>query len=277
MLLVVICGLVHLNNINMDRYKLLYNKPRYERRGFTAGEIYEQNARIDARFLRVEELVARFPNDWQLIEDDFELPEKWCVKVTSKTCAEIHKWMSKRPSMYKLNVGDYAYGNNKKEYTSWLWKAREDTPEITFEQFKKYVLGMKDKKIIGYKLKDNAYKYEKAAIKILNSKSNNTILTWLNSKIIFGKDSSAERKFKDAGVLGIWFEPVYEEEYKLPIINGYKGKDLGDGRVKYGCKTIQVDTLRDLYSITIASINIENNWIVTAKDIKQILDYFDNK
>jgi len=150
--------------------------------------------------------VARFPNDWQLVKDNFVLPEKWYIKPNNLIEASIlGEWYNN----YIQGHGLYNTGNSAEIILelgltiNYGFDKSNDATEITFEQFKKYVLDMKDKKLIGYKLKDNAYKYEKAAIKILNSKSNNTILTWLNSKIVFGKDSSAERKFKDAGVLDI--------------------------------------------------------------------------
>jgi hypothetical protein len=64
---------------------------------------------------------------------------------------------------------------------------------------------MKTKDIIGYNLKDK--KYLEAA-KLLSKFWDETC--WTNFQVRV--TSGAEKDFKEAGVLDIWFEPVYEKE-----------------------------------------------------------------
>lgn len=86
------------------------------------------------------------------IEEEFVLPEKWCIKTNNDTRKIINGFLIKNGYESKLSQDYYchypllhgncsAYDNKIIGYT-----------EITFEQFKKYVLKMNDnKKIIGYK------------------------------------------------------------------------------------------------------------------------------
>ena len=237
----------------MAKYKCLTDL--YDK--FTIGEIYDENenAGEDLNW-RLKDCLAVWPEDWKLVEDDFILPENWYIKVIS--------------SGYFDKEGKY---NRTKPVGT----------EITLKQFKKHVLGMNDKKIIGYKLKDDAYKYEEAAAKILND--NKLSLTWVNDRFIFGRYSAAEKEFRKAGVLDLWFEPVYEEEKQLPDIVGYKGKVIGD-KLKYGCAEISISALEAIFNAykidfpnvgnrNIKSITLDSNIVINIEQIKQILDYID--
>lgn len=85
-----------------------------------------------------------------------------------------------------------------------------------------------EKKIIGYKLAKP--KYEQAAMALVDSKTD-----WKGgSKIVFVEDGTWYNKFKEADVLDLWFEPVYEEEKPINI-RGYEAKRVGD-EIKFGCK-----------------------------------------
>lgn len=72
-----------------------------------------------------------------------------------------------------------------------------------------------NKKIIGYKLIKQ--EYEKAAIAIVNS----SVGLW-NDKINFSDNDTWYNEFKNAGVLDIWFTPVYKEEPKFEVGKWYK-------------------------------------------------------
>ncbi len=85
--------------------------------------------------------------------------------------------------------------------------------EITFEQFKKYVLkeNPMKKEIIGYKLVKPEYK--EAALKI-----SNTVTNWENSLMPYDvsiRQTGYIKKLTEAGVLNLWFEAVYKEEDKF--------------------------------------------------------------
>jgi hypothetical protein len=70
------------------------------------------------------------------IEEEFVLPEKWCVKVTNENKDVVYRWKleNTRCTTY-ISAGYYASYNGL-----WGIKISNDITEITFEQFKKYVL-----------------------------------------------------------------------------------------------------------------------------------------
>lgn len=84
------------------------------------------------------------------VKDDFVLPEKWCVKITENSKEDVCNWFQKnRQNNYNgsyLNIvtnGEYmhyplySYNNS---HRSFVTKFYTGYTEITFEQFKKYVL-----------------------------------------------------------------------------------------------------------------------------------------
>ena len=83
--------------------------------------------------------------------------------------------------------------------------------EITFEQFKTHVLQnqktMETKKIIGYRLIKSEYK--KASEKIMDT------VYALNSDEV--TVPSCIDSLRNAGVLDIWFEPIYKEEKSFKV------------------------------------------------------------
>lgn len=99
---------------------------------------------------------------------------------------------------------------------------------------------MKKGRIIGYKFKEEFKHLEKQALKIGNCLSSN--MHWSVSKNIdFSVGSVFHSNFIKAGVLNIWFEPVYEiptfefgKWYKKP--NSDYGKFLGLEGNKWLCK-----------------------------------------
>ena len=140
--------------------------------------------------------------------ENFILPEKWCIK----DCKKVTEYGAKR-FHYKMgdiwedtylcideSSGKYNYLKKKYNYT-----------EITFEQFKKYVLKNNNmennKQIIGYKLIKEEYR--EAAYKIANT-------SWFFNGIVdFQENCYIEKKLKEAGVLDLWFEKVYGKEFKV--------------------------------------------------------------
>lgn len=142
------------------------------------------------------------------LKEKFVLPVKWCVK----DCKKVTEYRAKR---FHHKMGDiwedaylcidefsgkYNYLREKYNYT-----------EITFEQFKKYVLdqnNMKNnKQIIGYKLIKEEYR--EAAYKIAN------VSCFVNDMVDFQENSYIKEKLEEAGVLDLWFKKVYGEEFKV--------------------------------------------------------------
>lgn len=245
---------------------------------YPEGKVYDENHKVQ-RFRDVKELVKLYPNEWELVEDG--LPEYWYIKITNENKAALAGWrtvkclhnnngwiLSKTPSHLESELHKGYYENVFNNIPS-------NYKKITFNQFKKHVLNMKEEKeIIGYKPK--GFVKEEALDAITKG-----YVDWKGVKAEKGyyctKDNNFSiNEFKDAKVLDIWFEPVYEPELTLPEISIYKGKVSQDDKtVTYGCKTIFIKTLRELLTLNVESIMIDGTEVY-AKQIKQIVEYFDN-
>ena len=159
----------------------------------------------DIPILTYEEFIDKY---------EFELPEKWCIKPeTLEQSKLIGKWLDEcfsdvlNQNFYENSgmMGLY-FGNNEPGYV-WGYGPSQGFEEITFEQFKKYVLREEtmDKKIIGYKLIKP--EYEKIALKALGLQSAHKPF------IIAGMLGYYVPKIKELGIMD-WFEPLYEAEFK---------------------------------------------------------------
>jgi hypothetical protein len=216
-----------------------------------------------------------------LKEEEFVLPERWCIRITNDNKEIVQNWRKTKnchQSICKNYIVffDCTYGTSEKTW---------DYTEITFEQFKKYILkeetiennikvgttfyfknntdfiytissfdgnnveilwyeyskeysktytldsllnNIKDrtciittkektmeKKIIGYKLIKPEYK--EAALKIVPNSG--YLLTGMKrfsrKPYIEVNQGTTISDLKRAGVLDLWFEPVYEEKYKI--------------------------------------------------------------
>lgn len=80
-----------------------------------------------------------------IIEEEFKLPENWCILRTKDNYKIINNWFNKKtgekPHMSNTYIGFRI--NNKKHY--WSSFSPDLRPIITFEQFKQYVLKEKPK------------------------------------------------------------------------------------------------------------------------------------
>ena len=149
-------------------------------------------------------------------DKEFVLPEKWCVKCITQeeaNAVEAHLFGSPVDNIYLpkyvTNKGVSGPGHNPSYYKEWNCK------EITFEQFKKYVLKtkeMEEKEIIGYKLKEDCKQYEEASKKIAGYTNGGFIEFKYFLKQV---DSGFISSLKKAGVLDLWFEPVFKERFRI--------------------------------------------------------------
>jgi hypothetical protein len=78
-------------------------------------------------------------------EEEFVLPKKWCVKVTQENKEVLDSWRKKQPKYkdkHSLNCYLISDPNSDSSYCSYNEKLPyfKFYKEITFEQFKKYVL-----------------------------------------------------------------------------------------------------------------------------------------
>lgn len=216
--------------------------------------------------------------EWNEAVNGFVLPERWYVRIPNKQIGLIvaewagFDWYERLPKYV-------TYVNFNKTHSDCL---NPQLTEITFEQFKKYVL-MKDKEIIGYKIKPECEKYKLAASKIWGNFENNWILAPDGTHFL--KNSYCYIALKKAQVLDLWFDPVYATKYSLPKINGYNGElRANNTEIKYGCALMSIPKLKRIYEYKdlsiercISSIRLNTGIEITIKEIKQIIDYVDNQ
>jgi hypothetical protein len=213
-------------------------------------------------------------------KDDFVLPEKWVIKVTNQNRTLLNNYRTIIMNFSKIPLpSDYSYmvncgGGNDNTY---------GFTEITFEQFKKYVLKQDNmKEIIGYKLVKPEYK--EAILQIMKARN------WSNFPMLDSYESSGSIKtLKEAGVLDLWFEPVYAEEKKLPKINGFEAR-WENNQIIYGSNCakfipkffIDLIKINDEHKVlggnrTIKSIKLDSGVEITIEQIKQIQEYVESK
>ncbi len=86
--------------------------------------------------------------EWaEIIEDDFVLPKKWCIAVTKENKEILGKWRSAGPIEIMSMESNIIYGYI--ESGCGYWSEKSKYSEITFDQFKKYVLKESDTRIPG--------------------------------------------------------------------------------------------------------------------------------
>ncbi len=163
---------------------------------------------------------------------DFKLKD---TKLPVIPVGTIYKCRSFGSNVYKSFTTEcifYSYGYREiegiiyieaesKEYTGGVYFMikESDIIRLAKEQgmIKEEVM---EKEIIGYKLKDDCEKYKQAALSICN-----TVANWKNSQMFYDIKASQTgyiSKLAVAGVLDLWFEPVYKDKFKIGdwIIDG---------------------------------------------------------
>lgn len=266
----------------MKKYKLINQNGWIS---FVVGKTYDADYISDNMYptWTIQYYVNKYPNDWQLVEE-FTLPEKWCIKG----CYEMKHWQ-------KIDMCDQANVVFSPFYNKWyttsdpkllIWDMHDcilpGYTEITFDQFKKYVLKQDTMKIIGYKLKESCKQFNIAAATIEGyiQCGNGNVTT---KHFIIDENDAAIEKWNKAEVLNLWFDPIYKEEKKLPKINNYYGS-YNNNIVKYGCAEFYESSLRDLYKCrnigsnrTISEIKLDSGVVITFAQLKEIIDYLDSQ
>lgn len=150
------------------------------------------------------------------MEEEFELPEKWCVRIDKQEVVDYCNVHGLYPPYKIIEDGiTYAHFPGWNDCTT-CNGIKSGYTEITYSQFIKYVLNKEvmeeNKEIIGWKLKADCEKYRKVALQIMND-YNGKGSNHLEERADFiGKDNITVKVLKEAGVLGLWFEPVYGEK-----------------------------------------------------------------
>lgn len=176
-----------------------------------------------------------------------KLPKEWCLYLTDENRDIVGKWRTcgnlGHSTGYVLSQG-HPRAFTKEHKGFHVNEKPKGTPEITFEQFKKYVLNqkeMKDKKIVGYNFKPSMKQYEPAALAIAQLPHWNLVSAHVTS-------ITAISYLKKAAVLDMWFDAVYEDDVPNVEIRGYKSKfgiDAANGQtiVAFGCQTFTRDEI----------------------------------
>ena len=163
-----------------------------------------------------------------------KLPEKWCIAC--KDNIEARRYFDKNSTRdcYESNY-NYGYlhrfnaidqditspGDLRASFHN--DEIRSGYTKITFDQFKELVLkeSNMDKKLIGYNLKKDCTQFEQASFAIINVRSTEGNTKFVNENgVDFTEDSLYHDWLKEANVLDLWFEPVYEsikKDVQVPV------------------------------------------------------------
>jgi hypothetical protein len=201
------------------------------------------------------------------------IPEKWFVKVTPKNYSTLNCWLLMQKNfntnflLEEYSGGNVGNVNRDGSYQDWDLYGENfkklGHKEITLEQFEKYVLyNLKNetmkKEIIGYRIKEqfrNNRAVGEAAAKIEGHRCFGDGVTELPfSKLAISCLQNANKesieKLTKAGILDLWFEPVYKEVEPEIVISGHKAQfDLQNKTVKFGCKTISLEQLKAVLTV----------------------------
>lgn len=168
------------------------------------------------------------------------------------------------PKRYSEESSIYASSNDK-----WGAYLGESLPRVSVKDF----FTEKDKEIIGYRLVRNEMR--DAVRAILSDKR------WFDSSFdVLSKEGAnfsikteISNELEKAGVLDLWFEPVYEENKpKLPTINGYEGKIEG-GKLKYGCASLPKEWFSSSSNRHIKSMVLSSDVVINEEKMEQIREY----
>ena len=196
---------------------------------FTLGKVPFGSTEITTEQFREFVLGIKTP-----VNEEFVLPEKWAVKGFIGGNKEIEDYANENgvTPPYSGNELFHHFPPTKQGYTT-NRTLYEGYTEITYEQFKKYVLKQDNmEEIIQYRVKPEFQKVSKALYETFNRDV-------FEGYAHFNTKSVLKEQYEKAGVLDIWFECQTKKIFTLPEINGYKGEDKGDYLV-YGCAELPV-------------------------------------
>lgn len=183
-----------------------------------------KNSYLDTYIIETSQATKEITFDEFDFEELTELPKYWIVKCTKENKDIFNDVVIKyidnnytkegEEGIGTLNTIDWYIGHDGSAQVTYMnginWfkditKFKNNPVELTLEQFIK-LTKMEDKKIIGYKLKKEFENYRQVAKTICG------VNDFLNSSVDFDINSLSYDNIKKAGVLDIWFEPVYEPE-----------------------------------------------------------------
>lgn len=200
-------------------------------------------------------------------------PEFWQIRRDPSNYIVINEWMNEHHSSTHNRYSDsYGLVNNKNQNKS----IDQHLPEITFEQFKIHVLKQTkmEKQIIGYKLIKP--EFVDAVNQIVHHRSVTEMLTWMEDR----PKGTYFDLLKSAGVLDIWFEPIYSNPYKVGdwveiLGTGSETGDYLDSKVRSGARTgdiVEIEAITPKGGQATASDPryYGKNWNLRGKDIRLV-------
>ncbi len=178
----------------------------------------------------------------------FVLPEKWCIKRDKGNYKTVNRFFNDgcEGKPYIDNDG-YMHFPNTANFKGFKTANHNFSviqggyKEITFEQFKTHVLEQKNmtKKIVGYNLVKKQYEDSVRAITGSswwnNNATTNLATRGWNFSYVEGVnrpgDVSIYGALAQAGVIDLWFEPVYGEASTMLNIRGVEVNIHASGRI----------------------------------------------
>jgi hypothetical protein len=112
-----------------------------------------------------------------------------------------------------LSNWDFVQWPFKRNHYWVSFKNVSNLPIITYKQF----LEMQTKQIIGYKFKEECSQYAQAALKICQPNDVESFKLFVKDGYLINLtfNASVKPKLEEAGVLDLWFEPVFQTEEKI--------------------------------------------------------------
>ena len=163
-----------------------------------------------------------------------KLPTRWAIRLTKENQHIVGQWFDKNVKPLIGYNGSYA-DDIWIDYFLHFPKCGFQTctcskvyypeyEEISTSEFKSLILS--DLKIIGYKFKPGYQElYENAANAIVGTLN---ISSFVKDGYQFTSDSMAAERLQKNNVLDLWFDPVYEDEFKIGdlvyVVNDYHPK-----------------------------------------------------
>lgn len=172
---------------------------------------YSSNPLNNFRKATTKEIINHF-----FAKEEFVLPEKWYMKGTNKM-SSLRDTIKFPNELIGFYIGYYYYIHDNSIVYS---LKKPEGIEITFEQFKKYVLKQEtkmEKKIIGYK-----------APYAVNTKVNkgSIYIPFVDNIYVVKDKRAAGPEYTLSKYIVETWEPVYEEEIKIVRMGGENGFNL---------------------------------------------------
>lgn len=216
--------------------------------------------------------------EWKQLIEKNNLPEKWCILRTKDNEKEINEYFMSVSDPYAFIDDDHYLTSDHIRLKKWI-SAYVNKPQgftkIDLNTFRQITNTMKEEKspeIKGYKLIKK--EYEKAAEEIGRDRdligfTRHTGYDKDNIIYLAGSTQTIEN-LKNAGVLDLWFTPIYKEIVKTETIEvGTPSKRIYmDSKGKLEITGIIGDTIFSISTVEALIKTIENSIVPSVSSYK---------